>query len=85
MTEDIFGSAAQGEEKETAKDFFDQMTSVRDTSQLNAAIPKRLHKQLRIYSAVTDREIREIVVTSLVEYLAERDTAWSQMSDTEKG
>lgn len=70
---DIFGSAVSPQkEGETKKDLIADLLDSRTTSQLNVEVPKKLHKRLRIHSAVSDREIRSIVADALIEYLADK-------------
>ena len=71
--EDIFGSAMSTEKSgESRQDLIADLMDSRTTSQLNVEVPKKLHKKLRIYSAVSDREIRSIVADALIEYLADK-------------
>lgn len=53
----------------TRSDIINMMGKTK-TSQLNVEIPRELHKQVRIHSAKTEMEMREIVIHALLDYLS---------------
>lgn len=67
MSDDIFGSASEGDVS-GSQDTSDLQQDVgQDTTQLNVEIPTELHRRLKAYSARTGRSMKQVVAEVLNE------------------
>lgn len=65
MSDDIFGSASEGDVS-GSQDTSDLQQDVgQDTTQLNVEIPTELHRRLKAYSARTGRPMKQVVAEVL--------------------